>query len=184
MFDARRAIVSLALIASAPHAGAAQDMNKLGARLLAADRLYIAAHDSIQVLAKAERDRGIPYDSIVAGSLTLRYWAKEVPPSTRTLLARAAANTWAQMQHALGNGADRVARRLPIVVSERAWLNGLAPHIIEFHLAGAAGRGRAFTTPMSEAQAEDVIVDLNGASSSVIMRGSGENATTCTLVLL
>jgi hypothetical protein len=166
MFDVRRAIPVFALIAFATHAGAAQDLNKIGARLVAADRAYNAAHDSLQALATAERDRKLPYDSIVAGSLMLRYTAKDFSPSEQAIFQHGAGAAWKQMQDALGDAADRIARRTPIAIGQRTWHNALAQQIIEFSIPGAEARSHSFSAPVSETQADDAIIDLIGSVAS------------------
>lgn len=166
MCDARRAVASLALVALAAQTTGAQDLNKIGARLLAAEHSVNAAHDSIQALAQRERGKEVPYDSIVAGSLTLRFRSKDFTPSAQAMLVRVANKTWIQMHAALGDAADRVVRRAPVVVDQRAWLSRLAPHIIEFHFPGILGRSHAFTTPMSDAQAENAVTDLVGSEAA------------------
>ena len=155
MFDARRAIVSLGMIAFVVQAAAAQDLNKIGARLLAADRAFNAGHDTIQALAKIERAKELPYDSIVAGSLTLRYWSKNFSRATQTTLERAANRSWKEMQSTLGDGADRIVHRVPLVVDKRSWQNQLIPYIIDFHLPTVLGRSHSFTAQMSDEQAEE-----------------------------
>ena len=167
MFDARRAIVALGLIAFVAQTAAAQDLNKLGARLLAADRALTAAHDSIQVLAKNERAKQLPYDSIVAGSLTLRYWSKNFSRTSHATLERAANESWKAMRRALGDGADRIVHRTPIVVDQRSWQNQLLPHVIDFYLPNTLGRSHSFTVQMSDEQAEDAIIDLVGSSAAL-----------------
>jgi hypothetical protein len=167
MFDTRRAIVALGLIAFVARTSAAQDLNKIGARLLAADRAFTAGHDSIQALAKRERAKELPYDSIVAGSLTLRYRSKDFSRATQTTLTRAANESWKQMQRGLGDGADRIVRRVPVIVDERSWQNQLLPHIIDFHLPSVLGRSYSFTIQMSDEQAAGAIVDLIGSAASL-----------------
>ncbi len=175
----RRAVAALVLVAGAAGALAAQDLQKLGMRIVAADRAAAAAHDSILEIVRVMRNKRLPYDSIVTGAITLRFTSKDLSPSTRAALTRAGDATWERVEHGLGDAATRVAGRVPIVISDRTaasfisearayeYMSRLLPHIIDLGLPNMPGRSRGFVEPLNEAQAEDAMIDLVGSVASM-----------------
>jgi hypothetical protein len=166
------------MLAIAAHGVAAQDLQQIGMRELAASRAMTAAHDSITEIVRVMRNKKLPYDSIVAGALIVRYSSKDLSAATRATLQNSANETWKRVQLGLGDEATRVASRLPIVVNDRTSAAGilldqrwytsrLAPHIIDLNLPNMPGRGRGFVEPISIAQAEGAMIDLIGSVASI-----------------
>ena len=169
MFDLRRPVfVAVALIACASaRTVSAQDLQKIGARVLAAHRAADAARDSAQAIVDSIRSAALPRDSIAAGGFIVRFAPGTLSSSTRAAIERGGSRAWARVQQALGDGAGHVGTRLPIIVAQQAAPIRIQRATVSFTLKGAASSGVWFPVPLSATQAEEGFIDLAGTIASL-----------------
>ncbi len=176
----RRTVAAIALVACASAGTAsAQDLAKLGARMLSANRAADDARDSAQAIVDSIRAAAAPRDSLDAGGFVIRFAPGTISSSTRAAIERGGATAWARLQRGLGDGAVRVSKRLPIIVAQQPARIRLQPATVSFTLKGSSSSGVWFPVPLSASQAQEGIIDLAGTIAAldeptVLKRYAGE----------
>jgi hypothetical protein len=163
----RSALVAVILACATARTATAQDLAKLSARLLSANRAADAAKDSAQAIIDSIRDAAVPRDSLAAGGLMVRFAPGALSASTRSAIERGAPKAWALVQQQLGAGAARAGRRLPIIVAEQPSRIRIQPRTVAFTLQGSASSGVWYPMPMTSEQAEEAILDLTGTIAAL-----------------
>jgi hypothetical protein len=175
----RRAAAVIALMCACSGAVRAQDLSNISARLISANRAANQAHDSAEAIIDSMRTAALPRDSMAAGGFMLRFAPGTLSSSTRAAIERGAPNAWALIQQGLGDGAARVALRLPIIVAQQASRIRIQRPTVSFTLKGSSSSGVWFPTPMTGDQAQEAIIDLAGTIAAldepmVLKRYGGE----------
>ena len=152
---------ALAFMGTAQTAGG-QDAVRLRTRLLEAVQAERAAADTLQALRQRGR-RDLPPDSLVAGTIVVRYDARELSGSPLEATAAGARLAFQEMRDYLGDGASLVGSTAPIIARKIPSLAGFTTQGLEFSLPHAPGRNARTGLPIRARAVANAMAELLGS---------------------
>ena len=160
----RSSFCALAIMGTA-HTAGGQDAARMRARLLEAVRAEHAAADTL--LALRQRGRlDLPPDSLVAGTIVVRYDARELSGSSLEATAAGARLAFQEMQDYLGDGAALVGSSAPIIARKIPSVAGFTTQGLEFSLPHAPGRNAHTGLPILPRTVANAMAELLGSFAS------------------
>lgn len=157
-----RSLFCALVITGVAHTAGGQDAARLRMRILNAALAERAAVDTLEVL----RQRGrfdLPPDSLVAGTIVVRYDARELSGSSLEATAAGARLAFEEMRNYLGDGASLVGSSAPILARKRRSVTGFLMEDLEFSLPHAPGRNAHTGPPIGPRAVANALAELLGS---------------------
>lgn len=166
----RRVLLALAVSASAfaPRISAAQSVEPLQRRLVAATRRGQLLKDSLDLVHQM-RTRDVPADSFQVGDLKFRFVRANLGNDLETSLKAAAKNTLGIADSVFGSELHRIAIEAPILASRRRNRFGEFSAVVDWvqlELGNFGGRSTQVRAPITQRKLEEAILDLLGTMAT------------------
>jgi hypothetical protein len=165
----RRWVIAFAVVAAvtAPHAAAAQSVEQLQRRLVAASKRGQQLKDSVTELHQM-KSRDLPADSLVVGDLKFRFVRTNLGKNLEADLQTAAAKTLATADSVFGSELPRIAGEAPILATRARSPFGELTRVDMVNLVIANGGGRAtlVRAPITQRKLEEAMLDLLGTMAT------------------